>query len=188
MTADTLWLPTLQKEIPRPWFLVDAATLAEQRRLLASTYFLVRIRGNGGIGEALVCDPRKGGCGAKHDYITLRCVEQPFSGITGGLVAYYRAVGDNGLSDALPPHERLRLDAIRRRLGEAGSLLGSLPDLSAHHPETARDMRVGPRDAQLAAVALGVLEPIPTSLARKYRDRIRARGTRPKFTLAGMED
>lgn len=184
---DLLFLPTLGKAIPRPWFLPSAETLAEQTRILESTYFLVRIRGNGGIGEALVCDPRKGGCGQKHDYITLRCVEQPFSGITGGLLAYYRAVGDNGLSDALSPHERLRLDAIRSRLGEAGSLLGSLPDLSAHHPETARGMNVGPRDAQLAAVALGVLEPIPGSLARRYRDRINARGIRPKFTLPGME-
>lgn len=187
-SADTLFLPTLGKEIPRPWFLPSEATVAEQRRILEATYFLVKIRGNGGIGEALVCDPRKGGCGQKHDYITLRCVEQPFSGITGGLVAYYRAVGDNGLTDALSPHERLRLDAIRSRLGEAGSLLGSLPDLRTHHPETARGMQIGARDAQLAAVALGVLEPIPPSLARRYRDRINARGIRPRFALPGMEN
>lgn len=186
-SSDTLWLPTLGKAIPRPWFLPSEAELAEQRRILESTYFLVKIRGNGGIGEALVCDPRKGGCGRKHDYLTLRCVEQPFSGITGGLLAYYRAVGDNGLSSALAPSERLRLDAVRRSLGEVGGLLGSLPDLSAHHPETARGMNIGARDAQLAAVALGVLEPIPGSLARRYRDRINARGVRPRFTLPGME-
>lgn len=184
---DTLLLPTLGKSIPRPWFLPSAEALAEQRRILEATYFLVRIRGNGGIGEALVCDPKKGGCGRKHDYLTLRCVEQPFSGITGGLLAYYRAVGDNGLSGALAPSERLRLDAVRRSLGAVGGLLGSLPDLSAHHPETARGMNIGARDAQLAAVALGVLEPIPGSLARRYRDRINARGVRPRFVLPGME-
>jgi len=187
-SPDTLFLPTLGKEIPRPWFLPSAATLAEQRRILEGTYFLVRIRGNGGLGEALVCDPRKGGCGAKHDYLTLRCVEQPFSGITGGLLAYYAAAGDPALADGLPPSERLRLDAMRRALlGGVGRVLDGLPDFATHHPEAARAMKLDARDAQLAAVALGILEPIPPSLARRYRDRINARGVKPRFTLPGME-
>ena len=189
MTADTLWLPTLKKEIPRPWFLPSPGVWEEQQRILSSQYFLVRIRGNGGIGEALVCDPKKGGCGAKHDYLTLRCVEQPFSGITGGLLAYYAAAGDPALVNGLPPSERLRLDAMRRALpGGVGRVLDGLPDFATHHPEAARAMKLDAHDAQLAAVALGILEPIPSSLARKYRDRIRARGTRPRFDLPGMAD
>lgn len=184
MTAATLLLPTLGKEIPRPWFLPSAEVLAEQRRILEGTYFLVRIRGNGGIGEALVCDPKKGGCGRKHDYLTLRCVEQPFSGLTGGLFAYYRAVGDNGLVNTLSPTEQQRFAAVQSSVG----WMARLPDLATHHPETARGMGLDARDAQLAAVALGILEPIPPSLARKYRDRINARGVRPRFTLPGMEN
>jgi len=177
-----LTLPTLGKAIPRPWFLPSAETLAEQHRILSATYFLVRIRGNGSIGEALIC----GGCGRKHDYLTLRCVEQPFSGLTGGLLAYYRAVADNGLLDALSPSERMRMDAINRGLrGGIGGLLSGLPDLSTRHPEMAKSMQLGSRDAQLAAVALGVCEPIPPTLARKYAQRINARGIKPPFTLPG---
>lgn len=183
-TADTLWLPTLGKSIPRPWFLPSADVLAEQRRILESTYFLVSIRGTTSpLGEWLRCDPKKGGCGGKHEYITLRCVSQPFSGVTGGLFAYWRAVGDNGLVKHLSPEERTRFDAI-------GNALGGIPDLAASHPDLARSLTRGlaPSDAQIGAVALGILEPIPVSLARKYRDRIRARGARPRFNLPGMPD
>ncbi|MGE3267156.1 MAG: hypothetical protein AB7P40_00315 [Chloroflexota bacterium] len=182
MSASTLWLPTLGKEVPRPWFLPSAETLAHQRRILSSTYFLVRTKGNAGIGEALTCDPRKGGCGAKHEFLTLRCVPQPFSAITGGLYAYYRAIGDNGLERMLSPSERARFDAIKEQM----PLMG-LPDLATHHPEMARSLGLAPNDAQLSGLALGVLEPIPPTLARKYRDRINARGIKPKFSLPGME-
>lgn len=188
MSASTLWLPTLGKEVPRPWFLPSAETLAHQRRILESTYFLVRIGGNAGIGDALICGKRRpngeivGGCGAKHRYLTLRCVEQPFSAITGGLYAYYRAIGDNGLERMLSPSERARFDAIKEQM----PLMG-LPDLATHHPEMARSLGLAPNDAQLSGLALGVLEPIPPTLARKYRDRINARGVKPKFTLPGME-
>jgi hypothetical protein len=180
---NTLWLPTLGKAVPRPWFLPSQATIDQQRRILASSYFLVRIAGNASIGEALVCDQKRGGCGAKHQYLTLRCVEQPFSGLTGGLYAYFRAIRDNGLERLLSPSEQARFDALN------GGVFDGLPDLATRHPSLARNVTsgLGARDAQLAAVALGVLEPIPPSLARKYRDRINARGVRPKFTLAGME-
>lgn len=189
MSSQTLFLPTLGKEIPRPWFLPSRESIEAQRRILEATYFLVRTKGNGGIGEALICDPKKGGCGGKHDFLTLRCTPQPFSGITGGLLAYYAAAGDPSLVNGLPPSERLRLDALRRALpGGAGRVLDGLPDFATHHPEAARAMKLDAHDAQLAAVALGILEPIPSSLARKYRDRIRARGTRPRFDLPGMAD
>lgn len=178
----TLWLPTLQKSVPRPWFLPSAETLAEQRRIMEGTYFLCRIKGNSGIGEALICDPKKGGCGGKHDYMTLRCVPRPYSGITGGLFAYYRAVVDNGLGQALSATEQARTDGI-------ANVLGRMPDIAAAHPQLARSMTagLGQNDAQIAAVALGVLEAIPPSLARKYRDRINTRGIRPRFDLPGME-
>jgi hypothetical protein len=181
--SDQIWLPTAGRAIPRPWFLPSQEALNEQQRILTASYFLVRIAGNASIGEALVCDPKRGGCGAKHQYLTLRCVEQPFSGITGGLYAYFRAVKDNGLGRFLTPAEQARLAALE------DSIFGGLPDLATTHPALARQMTEGleANDAQLAAVALGVLEPIPASLARKYRDRINTRGIRPRFTLPGME-
>lgn len=183
ITPDLLWLPTAGKAIPRPWFLPSQESLNEQKRILESSYFLVRIAGNASIGEALVCDPKRGGCGQKHQYLTLRCVEQPFSGITGGLYAYFRAVRDNGLEKFLTPSESARLEALD------GEFFDGMPDLATMHPGLARQMTdgLGANDAQLAAVALGVLEPIPASLARKYRDRINARGVRPRFTLPGMD-
>lgn len=181
-----LYLPTLGKEIPRPWFLPTPETLAEQRRIMESVYFLVNIAGGGTIGEALICDPKKGGCGQKHKYITLRCVEQPFSGLTGGLYAYFRAVKDHGLVDALSPSERLRLDAIQSRLSRLSPFAG-LPDLATSHPDLAKRLTgdLGPRDAMGAGVALGILEPIPPTLARKYARRINLKGIRPRFTLPG---
>jgi hypothetical protein len=181
----TLILPTSGKEIPRPWFLPSQAALDEQRRILEGTFFLVRTRGNSGIGEALICDPKKGGCGGKHTYLTLRCVEQPFSGLTGGLVAYYKAVRDSGLMTRLSAPERLRMDAMRRSLSD----IDRLPDLAAHHPETARLLTrdLGQRDAVLAGQALGILEPIPVTLARAYAKRINMRGCRPRFTLPGLD-
>lgn len=183
VSPDKLWLPTLGKAIPRPWFLPDQAALDEQNRILASSYFLVRISGNAGLGDSLVCDPKKGGCGGKHQYLSLRCIEQPFSGITGGLYAYFRAVKDNGLEPFLSPSEQTRIDAMD------GQFFDGLPDLSRSHPGLARAVTegLGSNDAQLAAVALGVLEPVPASLARRYRDRINTRGVRPRFTLPGMD-
>lgn len=179
--ATTLWLPTLKKEIPRPWFLPHPEIWKEQQRILASHYFLVNIAGNNGVGEALICDPKKGGCGGKHRYITLRCVEQPFSGITGGIYAYWRAIGDNGLANHLAPAERARFDA-------ATNVLAGVPDLAVSHPELARSMTRGlaANDALVGAVALGVLEPVPVTLARRYADRINSRGCRPRFTLPGI--
>lgn len=188
-----LYLPTLGREIERPWFLPDERTIAEQRRIMESTYFLIRVKGNASLGENLFCAPAKGGCGAKgksaHECITLRCVPQPFSGITGGLVVYYRAVADNHLADSLSIEERTRLRAIRDLLSRFGAFDG-LPDLATHHPEMAKRLTagLGERDEVGAAMALGILEPVPFSLAKKYRDRIRARGCRPRFDLPGMED
>lgn len=179
-----LWLPALGREIPRPWFLPDRRTLEAQRRIMESTYFLVSIRGTTSpLGEWLRCDPKKGGCGGKHDYLTLRCCAQPFSGITGGLFAYWRAVGDNGLVSSLAPSERARYDALT-------NTLGGIPELAASHPEMARSLTRGlaPNDAVIGAVALGILEPVPYTLAKKYRDRIRARGCKPRFDLPGMPD
>lgn len=178
----TLWLPTLKKEVPRPWFLPDQRSIQEQNRIISSQYFLVRIGGGGAIGEALRCDPARGGCGGKHQYITLRCVEQPFSAITGGLYAYFRAVGDNGLERALAPSERERFEAIKAQVP-----FSDLPDLTAHHPEMSRGIGLAPTDAQLSALALGVLEPVPYSLAKRYRDRINDKGVRPRFELPGMD-
>lgn len=182
--SSKLWLPTLEKEILRPWFLPSREALEEQRRLLASEFFLVRIKGNYGIGESLICDPKKGGCGGKHTHITLRCIAQPFSGLTRGLYAYFRAVGDAGLVNGLSGSERLRYEAIR------GSV-ARMPDLSTRHPEVARiitkEAGLASNDALLAGQALGVLEPIPVTLAKDYARRINMRGVKPRFVLEGLQ-
>lgn len=181
MSTNTLWLPTVGREIPRPWFVPDRSAWEAQQKILAGSYFLVRIDGNNSpLGERLVCDPKKGGCGGKHSHISLRCISQPFSGLTGGLFAYWRAVGDNRLAGALPPAERARYEA-------ATDLLGGMPDISTAHPQLASSLTrdLAPNDAALGAVALGVLEAIPAAYARKLAERINQRGLRPRFTLPG---
>lgn len=180
LSADTLILPTSGKEIPRPWFLPTQETLDEQRRILEARFFLVRIKGNHSIGEALICDPKKGGCGGKHTHITLRCIAQPFSGTTHGLYGYYRAVHDNGLDKFLSPSERSRLDGI-------GNLLRNMPDLGGTHPGLVRELNPGANNMLIGAFALGLFEAIPKSLAQRYADNINARGIRPKFTLPGLK-
>lgn len=179
LRSDQLWLPTQGRAIPRPWFIPSPEALAAQRRIEAETFFLVRIAGNDGIGEALRCDPRKGGCGGKHKYITLRCVEQPFSGLTRGIYAYWRAVRDNGLEKSLSPAQRMRYDAM------TNTVVGGLPDLGSSHPDLARRLTtgLGSNDAMLGAMALGVLDPIPPTYARKLADRINERGIQPRFVL-----
>jgi hypothetical protein len=64
---------------------------AEERdRLLAQRYFLVR---QGSLGEIFRCRECKG----KHSYLTLRCVERPFSGTGHPLLARAQAVAERDI-------------------------------------------------------------------------------------------
>jgi hypothetical protein len=145
----------------------------ERDRILAGRFFLVRIAGNGDVWRCKRCR-------AKHTYLTLNCIEQPFSGLTRGLYAYLKTVGATGAEAFLNPTQRARLAAAAR-------LLGSQPDLATSHPLTARSLHVAERDADVGCIALGVLEPITATKARQLAAAINSRGCKPPFTLEGME-
>jgi len=171
---NTLILPTSKKEIVRPWFLPSAEALEEQRRIAEGRFFLIRISGNSaGLGEWLICKR----CNAKHQYITLMCVERPFSSLTGGLYAYYTTIGDLGLLAELSEQEKARYYAIRDMLS------GSVDDISESHPNFVKGLNVETGDGLMGAIAYGVVEPIPRALARKYVDKINERGLMPKLVL-----
>jgi hypothetical protein len=150
---------------------------AERDRILMSRYFLVR---QGSLGEISKCR----NCGQKHPYLTLHCVEQPFSGIDGGLYAFYKVMGRPDAVRQMTPEERRKFRDVKRLFRP----MADLPDLGAGHPGYARQVarydHLGDRDAQIGAVALGILEPIPRTLAQRYLDRINLRGG--KLTVPGL--
>lgn len=158
---------------------------AEIDRIKAGRFFLVKIAGNGDVWRCR-------NCGGKHRYFTLLCVEQPFSGLTDGLHAYWRTVGVHAAKDLLPPTERRRLEQIERLV------LGDLPDLSVSHPLLARTVGTGLRDIDVgaftftatdetpASLALGRLEPISRAAARQLVERINAKGLKPPLMVPGL--
>lgn len=172
--TEKLWLPTLQKEIDRPWFLPDISALQEIHKLLSNSFFLVK---NDGFGERLKC-PR---CGKKEQYITLNCIERPFTGMTHGLYAYYRAAKDNKLTQHMNPVQLSRYKNVSRMFHS----IDGLPDLATMHPEMARKIvkDLGPSDELMGAVSLGVLEAIAPKHAQRLVDRINDTGLRPKLVL-----
>jgi hypothetical protein len=138
---------------------------AEERdRLLAQRYFLVR---QGSLGEIFRCRECKG----KHSYLTLRCVERPFSGIAQGLWAYYQTAGRPGALARMTPAERKRIAQVSRLF----AVTSGLPDLATGHPLLARAQAVAERDILLGGLPLGMLEEIPASLAQRYVTRINSR-------------
>lgn len=169
-----------------PWFYPDAETEAERERILRSRFFLVRIGGNGDVWRCRRCQGR-------HDYLTLMCVPQPFSGLGRGLYAYWKTVGAAGRLDDLRPSDRARLADLDRAFGPAAGL----PDLQTSHPETARTLAVDERDADLGAysfvasvqtsTALGVVEPITKAEAARFVRRINLRGLKPPLVVPGLE-
>jgi hypothetical protein len=170
---------TVSAGIELPWFIPTAEQIAERDRILRGQFFLVRTRGNSGIGETLRCSRCKG----QHNYLTLLCVERPFSGLTGGIFAYYRTMGASGAVEFLTPVQRARFERAAQLLSEE---LGDVLDFGAVHPRTAAELGVPERDAELGAIALGILEPISKERARRYVDRINARGCRPKLEVPGL--
>jgi len=176
LPGDPAPAPASQR-IELPWFIPTPEAAKERRRILASRYFLVRAAG-GPAGEIWRC--RR--CNGKHRYFTLMCKEQPFSGLTGGLYAFWHVVGAQGAAGYLSDAQRTRLRELSRLFGPSRDA----PDLATSHPETARKLATAETDADLGALALGILEPITRAEAQRYADRINAAAGRPIFTLPGL--
>lgn len=182
-----LIVPDELTELALPWFYPSATTLAEQERLLRARYFLVRVAGNG---QNWRCTS----CSGHHRYLTLRCVERPFSGLTRGLYAYWKTTGAYGGERYLSPSEQSRVAALGEMFGPARGL----PDFAASHPRTARTLETGAREADYGAVplaaarltasALGVVEIVDREKARRLVLRINASGIKPKFRIEGVDD
>lgn len=166
------WMPTPEEE-------------KERLAILAAQFFLVRIGGNGDVWRCR-------NCGGKHRYLTLRCIEQPFSGLTHGLYAYYKTVGAFGAEAFMSPPERARYD----RLGQMFEQTSRTPDLATSHPQLARQIGTAEHESDVgafsfvatepSAYALGILEPITRDVARRLARRINATGIRPAFMVPGL--
>lgn len=142
----------------------------ERERILRSQYFLVR---QGSLGEILGCKR----CGAKHAYLTLMCVEQPFSGLDGGIFGYCHAGLQTKSYTHLSPENRARFERIATSLG------GNLAD---SHPELVRSMHIAETDVDSISFALGVLEPITKRKAQSLVWQINAKGLRPPLIVKGI--
>lgn len=123
---------------------------------------LVRIDGTG---ERWRCRA----CGCKHAHFTLQCVERPFRGLRGGLLAYWRntAVPDRDLS----PKQRGARAALARSFG----FEAPLPSLGDRHPQAARALATPETDFDFGAWVLGTIDPIPEAKARILASLINAR-------------
>lgn len=164
------WLPTHEQRR-------SADEAARLRQLQEAPYVLVRIAGNAGY-DALRC--RR--CRRLHTHLTLMCEIQPFYGLTEGLYAYSKALGISGQERWLTPDQKIRLAQLSKFLGPADDL----PDMATSHPRTVREMGLADGDADLRAVAIGVLEPISQATAQRLLDAINARGIKPPLVVHGL--
>lgn len=162
-------------DIALPSWMLSVAEARELERLENARFYLVRVKGNAGIGEALICDPAKGGCGCQHEYLTLKCLPKPYQGIGSGLYGYWQTAGAAGAEAYLSPDERARVAALTERFGP----MGTTPDLATSHPRMARALGVHERDRLWGAIALGVLEGISEAKARELASRINTRARQP---------
>jgi hypothetical protein len=137
----------------------------ERTRLLSGLFFRVNQRA-GGLGEVFVC--RR--CGGKHTYLTLYCIDQPFSGLFGGLYAYVTTAAPIADLKLVPERHRARLEAARALFGEG-------PDLADHHPQTASAIATPARgiDIDIGMLSLGLLERLERRDAQQLLDRINTR-------------
>lgn len=167
-------LPTGQ-QVEIPWFVPSPRAVRDRDRLLAGKFFLVNIA-HGPAGEIWRCKRCKG----KHRYLTLMCVEQPFSELSGGLYAYYHTVGAHGAEAFLTPAEQARLKAIAQRINP------DTADVASSHPQMARRIATAETDADIGALALGLLEPIKPAKASELLRRINMRAGKEILTLPGL--
>jgi hypothetical protein len=172
VSATKLWLPDLNKEIDRPWFIPSEESLRQQHAILTSIFYLVK-QGDT-FGERLPCV----NCQNRHEHITLNCIPKPFNGMLSGLYAYYSLKKHNGVYAHMTPSEQARFRQI-------SSMLGGMPDLSTSHPEMANKMMqdLGLNDAKLGGVSLGILQGIAPKEAHSLERRINDKGIKPRFSL-----
>lgn len=156
-----------------PSWILRPDQVAEHDRILAGKYFLVRMAG---FGEIWRCKR----CNGRHTYLTLNCIDQPFSGLTGGIFAYYKTAGMAGALQYMDPAQRARYDKM-------AVLFDDVPDLSTSHPEWARKIATPERDIDRGVIALGILTPINRKEALARARAINMRGIKPRFTLPGLE-
>jgi hypothetical protein len=154
--------------------ILTPAMAAQEQRELEEQYFLVR---QGTLGEIFRC--RR--CKKKDKYMTLMCVERPYSGVAQGLFGYYERFGTPEAYKSMTPQEIMRMTAVRRMLG-----LRDVPDVATSHPRFARSLGVSERDLLAGAVALGIVVPIDKAKAQKLQNKINARGLKPKLLLPGL--
>jgi hypothetical protein len=172
------------RELPRPFWSPSEAVLAERRAALARRFFLVRIAGNDGLGELWKCKQ----CRGRHPYLTLHCVERPFSGLDQCLYAIYQQAGDLAAVRDLDPSRQARQVAKRAVL----TPVMRLPDLASMHPEMARHRagrgRLDAFDVEIGGLRLGRIEQIPRTLAQKRLDQInQRRQSGSKLHIEGLE-
>lgn len=159
-----------------PYFMPTPEELQQAEAIRRSQYFLVR-QGADGIGEVFTC----ASCGGKHRYFTLNCREQPFSGITGGLYAFFKTVGKHGAEATM---NDAQLERMRRLQGYLGPL-GDLPEIAHSHPLLAQRLSSAERNLDIHGIALGILEPIDQRMAQKMLDRINVLA-RPPLRVPGL--
>lgn len=152
-----------------PTWMPSREQQAARARILAGKFFLVHNDDRWRCRE----------CNRKHNYLTLKCIEQPFSGLDHGVWAYYRTVGATGVRGYLNPAQQQRLRIIERALGMRG-------DLASSHPGLARKIGTAVQDADVGAALIGVLEPIDKRRATALGRAINARGLKPPFRLPGL--
>lgn len=136
-------------------FLEPPEIVAARERQKANSWFLVR--NNGEAGERWPC--RR--CGAKHAYMTLACIERPFSSLVEGLFAFVQTLPED------PRAPRIMLP---------------LANIAQRHPHTARVLSGDETDTQeLWALSIGIAEPIAAKRAHLLIDLINATGIQPQL-------
>lgn len=161
--------------LPGGAIIPSAERIKRREAILASRYFFVRMAG-GPVGEIWKCRE----CGGKHRYLTLRCKEQPFSGITGGLYGYFETIKDADALGLLTPLQQRR---IRRLADDLG--MGDVTAFARAHPDRARKV-ASDRDLVMGAEVLGILEPVSRNMAQRYLDKINAAGGRTQPPLGPL--
>lgn len=170
------------REIPRPGWSPGLDAILERERQLRGRFFVVRIGGNAGLGELWRCKR----CRGRHDYLTLNCVERPFSGLDQALYAMYQQAGDLAAVRSLGPNQRTQ------RAGQIGALVPAVPDLARLHPETAariaRERKLDAFDVEIGGLKLGRVEQIPRSLAQRLLDKVNAnQPSAARLRVEGLE-
>lgn len=156
----------------------------DREDILAHRYYIVR---QGTIGEYMRCKgfADHAGCGGVHNYLTLHCVERPFSSVTRGLYVWYRAnpAAGAGRSQLRPDEQRKLAELDRRIFG-----MRVPTSLSSTHPELARKLAGGDQNSyDLGGIALGILEPISAAKAQRLVDMINMRAGRQIITLDTLD-